>query len=66
MPPYDWTLLSDITNDGIVDCVDLGYWVENWLSSDSELPSDLDRNEVVDMFDFALFGQDWLGQTSWF
>ena len=66
MPPYDWTLLSDITNDGIADCVDLGYWVENWLSSDSELPSDLDRNGVVDMFDFALFGQDWLLQTSWY
>jgi len=65
MPPYDWAILADLTNDGIVDYIDLGHWVENWLSSDRELPSDLDRNGVVDMFDFALFGQDWPIETSW-
>jgi predicted outer membrane repeat protein len=65
MPPYDWALLADLTNDGIVDCVDLGHWAENWLISSSELPGDLDRNGIVDTLDFALLGRDWFEETSW-
>ena len=65
MPPYDWAILADLTNDGTVDYVDLAHWVENWPSNGSELPSDLDRNGVVDMFDFALFGQNWCLETIW-
>lgn len=67
MPPYDWAILADLTNDGIVDYIDLGHWVENWLETYSGRwsPSDLNRNGVVDMFDFALFGQDWPVETSW-
>jgi predicted outer membrane repeat protein len=64
MAPYGWALLSDLTNDGIVDTHDLLHWPQHWLSSRSELPSDLNRNHIVNMFDFALLAQDWLG-ASW-
>ncbi len=65
IPPYDWAILGDLTNDGIVDFVDLAQWAENWLSSDNEWPGDLDRNGIVDMVDFALIAQDWFVETSW-
>jgi hypothetical protein len=65
MPPYDWALLADLTNDGTVDFDDLMYWTENWPASGSELPGDLDRNGRVEALDFALFALDWLLETSW-
>jgi hypothetical protein len=65
MPPYDWALLADLTNDGTVDFDDLMYWTQDWPATGSELPADLDRNGRVDGFDFALFALDWLLETSW-
>jgi hypothetical protein len=65
MPPYDWTVLADLTNDGSVDSVDLAHWTQDWLSNGTDWPGDLDRNGSVDMFDFALFTQDWSLQTTW-
>jgi len=65
MPPYNWTLFADLTNDGIVDFVDLMHWIEYWLSADNELPADLDRNKVSDLADFEVFADNWLKQTSW-
>lgn len=65
MPPHGWALLADLTNNGVVDFVDLAYWVENWLSGGSEWPGDLDRNGIVDMLDFALFAQYCFSETSW-
>ncbi len=65
MPPHNWALLADLTNNGIVDLVDLMYWAENWLITDSDWPGDLDRNGVVDLADLALFADDWLKETTW-
>jgi len=65
IPPYDWAILSDITNDGIVDLVDFAYQAGMYTDEDNELPGDLDRNGVVDLSDIALLGEDWLEQTSW-
>jgi len=65
MPPYDWAILADLTNDGKVDFNDLTEQVEDWLNSSSEQPGDLDRNGIIDMVDFALLGKDWLTQTTW-
>ncbi len=65
MPPYDWALLSDITNDGIVDFVDFAHQADMYTDEDNELPGDLDRNGVVDFSDIALLVEDWLKQTSW-
>ena len=66
MPPYDWALLGDLTNDGKVDLNDLAAFVDYWLDSGECIPSDLNRNQFVDFVDFALLGQDWFLETSWY
>ncbi|HUT29739.1 MAG TPA: hypothetical protein VMX13_08105 [Sedimentisphaerales bacterium] len=65
MPPYYWALLADLNNDGAVNFVDVGHYVDYWLDAGSELPPDLDRNEMVDLTDYALLGQNCFSQTSW-
>ncbi len=66
MPPYDWALLGDLSNDGIIDYVDLGGQVKDWLTTASQQPGDLNRDGIVNMADFALLVQDWLAKTSWY
>jgi hypothetical protein len=64
MPPYNWSLLADLTNDGKVNFIDLSHLTENWLCDNNEIPGDLNREGVVNMFDFAFFAKDWLKRTS--
>ena len=66
MPPYDWALLGDITNDGIVNGRDFAHQAEGWLINGAEQPGDLNRNGVVDTNDVGLFVADWLETTSWY
>jgi predicted outer membrane repeat protein len=65
MAPYGWAILSDLTNDGIVDFKDFANLAENWQAKAEEQPGDLDRNGVVYMEDLWLFAEDWLLETSW-
>jgi hypothetical protein len=65
MPPYDWALLGDLTNDGIVDGKDFAHQAEDWLLSSREGPADLNRDSTVDMTDLVLLVNDWLRTTSW-
>lgn len=65
IPPYDWVLLGDLTNDGTVDYEDLAGQTEDWLTSDNEQPGDLNRDGIVNMTDFALLARDWLQMTDW-
>jgi hypothetical protein len=65
IPPYDWALLSDATNDGISDLDDLDVLSSLWMNTGDQLYADFNRDEIVDLFDFALLAQDWLAQTSW-
>jgi hypothetical protein len=65
MPPYDWALLADLTNDGIVDAQDFAHQAVDWLIEDNEQPGDLNRDGVVDGKDLGLFVDDWLKTTSW-
>jgi hypothetical protein len=66
MPPYDWALLADITNDGIVDGCDYAHQAGDWLINGTQQPGDLNRNGIVNMRDLALFVDDWLKTTSWY
>ncbi|MBW1932742.1 MAG: S8 family serine peptidase [Deltaproteobacteria bacterium] len=66
MPPHEWTVLADLTNDGVVDLLDLQYWSESMLAQGSDLPGDLNRNEIVNMADFALLADRWSRKTSWY
>jgi parallel beta-helix repeat protein len=63
--PSGWSLLADLTNDGIVNLHDFAYTASNWLTTTDTQPGDLNRNAVVDLADFALFADDWLEETTW-
>ena len=65
MPPYDWALLSDVTNDGTVDFVDFGHLAGVYTEQDDELAADFDRDGDVDYDDLSLLAEDWLKQTTW-
>jgi len=65
MPPYDWALLADITNNGIVDYVDLAGQAQDWLITATEQPGDLNRDGMVNITDFAMLAEEWLSTTSW-
>jgi hypothetical protein len=63
--PAGWSLLADLTNDGVVDFNDLSYQTIDWLKSGQCLPGDLNRDVVIDFVDVALFASDWLKETIW-
>ena len=65
MPPYDWALLGDLTNDGTVGYEDLAWQIKDWLTSANEQPGDLNRDRVVNMIDFAMLADGWLQMTDW-
>ncbi len=65
MPPYDWAILADLTNDGTVDLIDFAYQAADWLNSAAEQPGDFNRDGLIDTSDLALLADDWLKQTSW-
>ena len=65
MPPYNWAILGDLTNDGIVDFSDFMYQAKYWQMRAEEQPGDLDRNGVVGMGDLWLLVEGWLLETSW-
>ena len=66
MPPYDWTLLADLTNDGTVNLIDFAGQTTYWLQSDDHQLPDLNRDGTVDLTDLSLLLSDWLATTSWF
>lgn len=65
MPPYDWALLCDIDNTGLVDLKDFAWLSSIWLNHDNELFADFNRDAVVDNNDLDLLTEDWLLTTSW-
>jgi hypothetical protein len=66
IPPYDWALLADLTNDGLVDLTDFAFQAVDWLNSADQQPGDLDRDSLVGLSDLALLVEDWLKQTTWY
>jgi hypothetical protein len=72
MPPYDWTLLADLTNDGIVNMKDFTVQAQYWMRTEDPPNAgmieasiagplgDLNRNLVVDTTDLALLTEGWL------
>jgi subtilisin family serine protease len=60
IPPYGWTLLGDLTNDGIVNAEDFAVQARYWMRTESCQPGDLDRNGMVNTSDIAVLTKDWL------
>jgi len=65
IPPYDWTLLSDLTNNGFTDLADFSIQTTAWLQTDTLPPADFNRDSTVDIADLTLLLSDWLSTTSW-
>lgn len=62
--PAGWSLLPDLTNDGIVDQHDFAYQAKDHEVHSEERPGDLNRNGAVDMDDVATLIGAWLDTTS--
>jgi predicted outer membrane repeat protein len=64
--PTGWSLLADLTNDGISDFQDLTYFAGSWQKTASQQPGDLNRDGTVNWPDAVLLVDDWLRQTIWY
>ncbi|MHC4753408.1 MAG: Ig-like domain-containing protein, partial [Planctomycetota bacterium] len=60
MPPYDWTLLGDLTNDGNVNFKDYALQLQYFMKTEDTQPGDLNRDGIVDTADLALLTEDWV------
>ena len=65
IPPRNWALLSDITNDGLVNFDDFASYAANFPVPAEGHPGDFDRNAVRDLADLPLLAEEWLDQTGW-
>ena len=65
MPPYNWTVLSDVNNDGACNLIDYAELSREWISGGDELPCDFDRDDTVELGDLTLMLQDFLNETTW-
>lgn len=65
MAPYDWAILSDMSNSGRVDLVDFVQLAAIFAGQDDQLPADFDHDGDVDLSELALLTEDWLKVTSW-
>jgi hypothetical protein len=66
MPPYGWTLLPDLNNDGIVNYSDYAYQAQDWQVTAPEQPGDQNRDGVVNKIDLARLANDWLKTTTFY
>ena len=66
MPPFDWTLLADLTNDGIVNLEDFANQAIDWQNTNPQQPGDLNRDDTVDINDALLMANGWLKTTTWY
>ena len=60
--PAGWSIIADITNDGIVNIQDFA-WIAEFLYY-SNLDGDFDRNQTVNYDDLAIMEENWLNQTT--
>jgi hypothetical protein len=63
--PSGWSLLADLTNDGIVDAQDFAYQTKDGYPAGMAIPGDLNKNGAVDMEDIAALLDAWLETTIW-
>ncbi len=63
--PMDWSLLADLTNDGVVDGQDFAHQAKGHGIPGEERPGDLNRSGAVDMNDVATLIGAWLRTTIW-
>jgi hypothetical protein len=65
MPPYGWSLLCDINNDGTLNLADFAWFASVWMQNGNGLFADFNRDFAVDTNDLQLLTDDWLLTTEW-
>jgi len=65
VPPYDWAILADLTNDGTVNFVDFAHLVAMFADQGEQLYGDFNRDGGIDLADVAALAEDWLKTTTW-
>ncbi len=63
--PAGWSLLSDMSNDGVVGLADFAIGLQDFGDTQANRPGDLDRSGAVDIADVAILANQWLSVTSW-
>ena len=63
--PYDWAILADINNDGLVNLDDYAFFARHWFSTEQTVPGNLNRDSIIDQSDLEYIADDWLKTTIW-
>ncbi len=66
IPPHDWAIRTDYSNDGIANFTDFAHWTKSHPYTAREPLGPLNPGPVLDPIDLAVLGADWLCQTTWF
>ena len=64
--PAGWSLLCNLTNDGIVNSGDFAAQASDWQGQEEEQPGDVNRDGEVTGLDLRLLTDDWLKTTAWY
>jgi len=64
--PAGWSVIADITNDGIVNFEDFAWMAEYFWHRADGITGDLNRDRIVYFDDLSIMGEKWLQQTTWY
>ena len=64
--PASWSIIADITNDGIVNFEDFAWMAQYFDHSASGITGDLNRDQSVLLDDLSMMSEKWLQQTTWY
>lgn len=64
--PKNWSVLNDLSNDGIVNSIDYAILSKNWYLNSSHPIGDTNRDDFVGPEDLVKLADDWLNKTNWY
>jgi hypothetical protein len=64
--PSGWSIISDVTNDGIVDFEDFAWTTKCLCPDEIDTGDDSDSGQQVCFDDISIIFENWLQQTDWY
>ena len=64
--PAGWSVIADITNDGIVNLEDFAWMAEYFWHRADGITGDLNRDRIVYFDDLSIMSEKWLQHTTWY
>ena len=64
--PAGWSVIADITNDGIVNLKDFAWLAEYFDHRADGITGDFNRDRIVHFDDLSIMSEKWLQQTAWY